>query len=187
MPVTVHALSSFMIFPASNAHACIVPVAPVLAVQREREGTGSLRRRSIVTVNRGGVIGLQPRILFRFSQTKYQLRKRQGVPYRSRHGYAAGVPTVLVTTGHQIDGATVRQRACPATKPRTCRPAVVRPELFAEDCCREDFSIARRPERSVKTAETRHLTRIAAPLMAEAEGTYQTQCRLARTFTGQSA
>jgi hypothetical protein len=76
--VTVHALSSFMMFPASNAHACIVPAAPLPRRQTRAESTWSLRHRSIVTVNHGGVIGLQPRVFFQFSQTKYQLRKKTG-------------------------------------------------------------------------------------------------------------
>jgi len=65
-------------FPASNAHACTVPAAPLPRRQTRTEGTWSLHHRSIVTVNRGKVIGLQPRIFFRFSQTKYQLRKKTG-------------------------------------------------------------------------------------------------------------
>lgn len=166
-------------FPASNAHACTVPAAAVPAVQREREGTGSLRRRSIAAVNCGGVIGLQPRILFRFSQTKYQLRKKAGCAIsasawiRSRSTDSFGDHRSPKRRGH-------RQAACIATKPRTCRTRCRQAGIG----CRENFSIARRRERSVKTAETRHRTGIAAALMAEAQGTYQTQCRPANRNAG---
>ena len=121
MPVTVHALSSFMMFPASNAHACTVPAAAVPAVQREREAPGvsvAGQSRRLIAAESSDFSHVS---FFGFLRRNINYEKRQGVSYWSEHAYAAGVPTVLVTTGHQIDGATVRQRACPATKPRTCR------------------------------------------------------------------
>jgi hypothetical protein len=100
-----------MMFPASNAHACTVPAAPLPRRQTRTEGTWSLRHWSIVTVNRGESSDFSHVSFFGFLRRNINCEKRQGVPYRNQHGYAAGVPTVLVTAGHRIDGATVRQRA----------------------------------------------------------------------------
>lgn len=46
MPVPVHALSSFMMFSASNAHACILPAATLPTAQREWNDTWSFRHQS---------------------------------------------------------------------------------------------------------------------------------------------
>jgi len=110
MPVPVAALSSFMMFPCLKC-TCLCRSGYAPSRWRARVEWHPEFPPPVGTANRDGVIWRQPRIFFRFSQTKYQLRKMAGFavltpPWR----WKTALPAMLATFGKQ----NVEQRPSPA-------------------------------------------------------------------------
>ncbi len=109
---------------------------PFLAVPCKRSGTRSFRQRSIVCVDRCGVMGLRPRIVFRFSQTKYQLRKMAG----------CAIAGTACTCASAAMHARPTSTALAASSGKHGEPAIARSWWLARCHRAEHLSNARRPE-----------------------------------------